>query len=623
VGSIVFGLAHGFVSPGLFILVGAVLYDKCGSRIINYYRGLTDLNPVFAIVFLLFIFGNMSVPLTGNFIGEFLSLLGSYQLSIFVTTVGATSIILSAVYSIFTYNRVVSGAVSPYIFTIPDMYRKEFYMILPLLLLTFALGIYPTFITSDIEFGLSHSLLFSLSPVIFSKGGKPELPNGGNPHNTPIIDAAVPPAPTTRNRNPNNDDERPSSAGSDQSTTSESSDSGSNGSGIGYDPNYVGNPISDEGRPLFVPLDDRRNQPVDAGDLHARLQGILNSEQVNGEESDSDSSTDFASSDRTNLNTRDEERESSGIRNREEIVNNIPINTPRNTPVTTSPSTLTNTPNNTPINTNTPTNTPVNTNTPTNTPVYGNTPNNTPVNSDDENSRTNTPVYGNTPNNTPVDGNTPINGNTPNNTPVDGNTPINGNTPNNTPVDGNTPNNTPVYGNTPNNTPVNGNTPNNTPINGNTPNNTPVNSDDEYEEDDQTGSQEETQTGLQGETQIESQGETQIESQGGAQTESQRYTQMGIERETEIESQREVRRENFDTESEWDGRDLGSDIESETSENYFERHSGRRNRGLNEQESETTEDRDNNSNISSSSNSEGQDIENQDNNKEVSEKDKG
>ena len=59
VGSVIFGLAHGFVSPGLFILVGAVLYDRCGSRIINYYRGLTNILPLFAFLFLLFVFGNM------------------------------------------------------------------------------------------------------------------------------------------------------------------------------------------------------------------------------------------------------------------------------------------------------------------------------------------------------------------------------------------------------------------------------------------------------------------------------------------------------------------------------------------------------------------------------------
>ena len=158
VGSVIFGLAHGFVSPGLFIIVGAVLYDRCGSRIINYYRGLNTLLPFLALLFLLLIFGNMGVPLTGNFIGEFLSLLGAYQQNMFIASIGALSIILSAVYSIFMYNRVISGSFSPYIHSIPDIFRKEYYTLVPLLLLTLILGIYPHFISNDIQFGLSNFL---------------------------------------------------------------------------------------------------------------------------------------------------------------------------------------------------------------------------------------------------------------------------------------------------------------------------------------------------------------------------------------------------------------------------------------------------------------------------------
>lgn len=159
VGSVIFGLAHGFVSPGLFILVGAVLYDRCGSRIINYYRGLTNILPLFAFLFLLFVFGNMGVPLTGNFIGEFLSLLGGYQQNLFIASIGATSIILSAVYSIFMYNRVTSGSLSPYIHTVPDVFRKEFNILLPLIILTIILGVYPSFITNEIDFALSNLLI--------------------------------------------------------------------------------------------------------------------------------------------------------------------------------------------------------------------------------------------------------------------------------------------------------------------------------------------------------------------------------------------------------------------------------------------------------------------------------
>jgi NADH-ubiquinone oxidoreductase chain 4 len=160
-GSILFGLAHGVVSPGLFILVGAVLYDRSGSRNIIYYRGLTLLLPIFAVCFLLLVFGNMGVPLTGNFLGEFLSYLGAYQENVFIVSIAALSIIFSAVYSIYMYNRVMSGSLSPYVHIIPDVFRKEFAIILPLLFATFLLGIYPYFISYDIEYGLSSILLFS------------------------------------------------------------------------------------------------------------------------------------------------------------------------------------------------------------------------------------------------------------------------------------------------------------------------------------------------------------------------------------------------------------------------------------------------------------------------------
>jgi len=168
IGSIVFGLAHGFVSPGLFIIVGAVLYDRCGSRIINYYRGLNGLLPFMALLFLFLTFSNMGVPLTGNFIGEFLSLIGAYQQNIFIAIIGTISVILSAVYSVFMYNRVTGGSISPYIHTIPDLFRKEYYALAPLLLLTLILGIYPYFLTSEIEYGLSSLLFMSSIPLIVS-----------------------------------------------------------------------------------------------------------------------------------------------------------------------------------------------------------------------------------------------------------------------------------------------------------------------------------------------------------------------------------------------------------------------------------------------------------------------
>ena len=88
-----------------------------------------------------------------------MSLLGGYQQNLFIASIGATSIILSAVYSIFMYNRVTSGSLSPYIHTVPDVFRKEFNILLPLIILTIILGVYPSFITNEIDFALSNLLI--------------------------------------------------------------------------------------------------------------------------------------------------------------------------------------------------------------------------------------------------------------------------------------------------------------------------------------------------------------------------------------------------------------------------------------------------------------------------------
>ena len=65
-GGIFLSLAHGFVSPALFMLVGGVLYDRYHTRTIRYYRGLTTTMPIFSLFFFLFVLGNMAVPTTAN-----------------------------------------------------------------------------------------------------------------------------------------------------------------------------------------------------------------------------------------------------------------------------------------------------------------------------------------------------------------------------------------------------------------------------------------------------------------------------------------------------------------------------------------------------------------------------
>jgi NADH-ubiquinone oxidoreductase chain 4 len=75
-GSILLALAHGFVSPGLFICVGGVIYDRTGTRTIHYIRGLVTYMPLFTMLFFIFTLSNTGIPLTLNFLGEQLSLFG-------------------------------------------------------------------------------------------------------------------------------------------------------------------------------------------------------------------------------------------------------------------------------------------------------------------------------------------------------------------------------------------------------------------------------------------------------------------------------------------------------------------------------------------------------------------
>lgn len=155
-GSIFLGLAHGLVSPALFIIVGGILYDRYHTRILSYYRGLIQFMPILSLFFFLFTLANMGTPLTANFIGEFLCLSGAFQNSPLLTSFSSLSIVLSAAYSIYLFNRISGGVKSHYLSVVYDINRREFYILFPLLLLTIVLGIYPNFILSDLEYSLSN-----------------------------------------------------------------------------------------------------------------------------------------------------------------------------------------------------------------------------------------------------------------------------------------------------------------------------------------------------------------------------------------------------------------------------------------------------------------------------------
>nr|YP_010424006.1 NADH dehydrogenase subunit 4 [Aspergillus sclerotioniger]USH57605.1 NADH dehydrogenase subunit 4 [Aspergillus sclerotioniger] len=163
-GSIVLGLAHGFVSSGLFICAGGILYDRSSTRLITYYRGVAQIMPIFSVLFFILSLGNSGTPLTLNFLGEFMSLYGVFERMPILGVLASTSIVFSAAYTIFMYNRIVFGGSYSIYFVenIGDVTRREFIMLLVFVILTVLFGIYPAPILDGLHYSVS-SLIYNVN----------------------------------------------------------------------------------------------------------------------------------------------------------------------------------------------------------------------------------------------------------------------------------------------------------------------------------------------------------------------------------------------------------------------------------------------------------------------------
>jgi len=161
-GGIILGIAHGFVSSGLFICVGGILYDRSHTRLISIYRGIAHLMPLFSILFFILCLSNAGTPLSLNFIGEFLSLYGIFERLPLLGIFASSSIVLSAAYTIYMFNRIVfGGKFSKYFYkNIIDLSRREFFILAVLSLLTLFLGIYPSLLLDVLNYSVS-SLIYN------------------------------------------------------------------------------------------------------------------------------------------------------------------------------------------------------------------------------------------------------------------------------------------------------------------------------------------------------------------------------------------------------------------------------------------------------------------------------
>jgi NADH-quinone oxidoreductase subunit M len=136
-------ISHGIVSGALFLCVG-VIYDRLHTREIAAYGGLVNRMPLYAAVFMVFTLANVGLPGTSGFIGEFLTLIGTFKVNTAVGTLATLGVILSAAYALWLYRKIIYGVLDkPALAGIKDLGVREVLILAPLVVLTILFGVAP------------------------------------------------------------------------------------------------------------------------------------------------------------------------------------------------------------------------------------------------------------------------------------------------------------------------------------------------------------------------------------------------------------------------------------------------------------------------------------------------
>tara|TARA_B100000686_G_scaffold269430_1_gene285395 strand:+ start:806 stop:2308 length:1503 start_codon:yes stop_codon:yes gene_type:complete len=155
-GSIIQMLSHGLISAALFLCVG-VVYDRMHSRMISSYGGLVSNMPKYAFVFMIFTLAALGLPGTSGFVGEFLVLVGVFQINVFVAVLASLGVILAAAYMLWLYKRVIFGKMAnSELKDITDINKTEIYIFASLVFLTLFFGIYPEPLFDTIDISVSN-----------------------------------------------------------------------------------------------------------------------------------------------------------------------------------------------------------------------------------------------------------------------------------------------------------------------------------------------------------------------------------------------------------------------------------------------------------------------------------
>jgi len=144
-------VSHGISTGALFIIVGMV-YERRHTKLIEELGGLSKVMPLLAAFFMLSTLSSIGLPLLNGFIGEFLVLLGAFRFNYVYSILGATGLILGAIYMLWAYQRVMFGPLDkPENRVLIDINLREIIVLLPLAIMMIVMGIYPKPFLSRME----------------------------------------------------------------------------------------------------------------------------------------------------------------------------------------------------------------------------------------------------------------------------------------------------------------------------------------------------------------------------------------------------------------------------------------------------------------------------------------
>jgi len=175
-GSIFLMIAHGVVSGALFLLVG-VIYDRRHTKMMDQFGGLAHVMPRYATIFGLMMMASVGMPLTINFVGEFLSLLGFYQQSHILTLLAGMAIIVGAIYMLAAYKKMFFGEITiEENRNLPDVNKRELIALIPLAIITIWLGVYPKPVLEPINNSVE-SIVQLMHDKSITEEAKKRIPN--------------------------------------------------------------------------------------------------------------------------------------------------------------------------------------------------------------------------------------------------------------------------------------------------------------------------------------------------------------------------------------------------------------------------------------------------------------